>query len=281
MAKNKPRRIVSTDDSNLAVQASDASDSNIKTLAPNLPKWAMIALSIFAVLHILACYAEPFRFSTQVQSFAPASDAIILRDTLKPYIDMMYLNHGYYFFAPNPGPAHLVVCVFKDGKEPLPISGEMVNEATKADRIVYPDKTQQKPRLLYHRYFMFTEFYNTLFTPQDLPNNQFEPVPAEVLRSRELYAALRNSLHHYFEVRYPNRPFEIYRVEHGLPTAQDYFEGHMKLDDPRLYTELPERMPPLPAPGDTMNPQMPPIPFRAEPPANIILGTPQEGRIQP
>jgi len=281
MSKNKPRRIDGSDDSPQAVQVVNPSQPR-EAVASVLPKWAMIALSIFAVLHVLATYAEPFRFSTQVQSFAPAADAITLRDALKPYIDLMYLNHGYYFFAPNPGPAHLVVCVFQDGKSP---EGMALSSPGQSDRVVYPDKKRQKPRLLYHRYFMFTEFYNTLFTPQDLPNNEFEPIPTEVKRGQELYAALGQSLHHYYETRYPGRPFRLYRVEHGLPSAQDYFEGHMKLDDPRLYIELPERMQtPLPFPPSSdrsVDPQAPRVPLRAQPQADVILGPPQEGRAQP
>ncbi len=235
-----------------------------------LPRWATTLLSVFAVVHVIAVYAEPFRFSTQAESPAPADDALLIRNALKPYIDMMYLNHGYYFFAPNPGPSHLVVCVFNDVDfSSKPNTAEDINNHL--ERIVYPDKAIQKPRLLYHRYFMYTEFYHTLFTPNDLPENANDgaPMPPELKRGKALYAALGQSLEKYFNVRYPERRFQIFRVEHGLPTARQVLDEGMKLDDPRLYVELPESYtPPIM--------QMPPIA-----PALIELGVPQTGAVRP
>jgi hypothetical protein len=232
----------------------------------------MTSLSIFAVMHVIAVYAEPFRFSTQAESPAPADDALLVRNSLKPYIDMMYLNHGYYFFAPNPGPSHLVVCTFNevDFSSKADASAN-ARKPTQPDRIVYPDKLVQKPRLLYHRYFMYTEFYHTLFTPYDLPENANDgaPLPPELQRGKALYAALRQSLDKYFQARFPERRFQVFRVEHALPTARQVLDEGMKLDDPRLYMELPESYaPPMM--------EMPP-----SAPALIELGVPQPGAVRP
>lgn len=59
----------------------------------------------------------------------------------RPYLDLLYLNHGYSFFAPEPGPSYV-----------------MEYEVHRADDTVVrgrlPDAERHWPRLLYHRYFM-------------------------------------------------------------------------------------------------------------------------------
>ncbi len=32
------------------------------------------------------------------------------------YMEALYLDHGYFFFAPNPGPSHLLRCDIRDAK---------------------------------------------------------------------------------------------------------------------------------------------------------------------
>lgn len=269
MVREKPRHLHQEP---LVSSTTTESSNEANRRVPNLPRWAMTLLSLFAVVHVIAVYAEPFRFSTQAESPAPADDAILVRNTLKPYIDMMYLNHGYYFFAPNPGPSHLVVCVFNDVDfNSKSASPEAVSNKSQPERIVYPDKLVQKPRLLYHRYFMYTEFYHTLFTPSDLPENANDgaPMPPELKRGKALYTALGQSLDKYFQARYPERRFQVFRVEHALPTARQVLDEGMTLDDPRLYMELPESYaPPMM--------EMPP-----SAPALIELGVPQPGAARP
>jgi hypothetical protein len=61
-----------------------------------------------------------------------------------PSLQLMYLNHGFHFFSPEPGGSTLIsyVLEFEDG-------------TTQSGR--FPNK-QIWPRLLYHRHFMLSEF---------------------------------------------------------------------------------------------------------------------------
>ena len=63
---------------------------------------------------------------------------------LAPIHQALYLNHGYQFFAPNPGPSHVLVYEIEaaDGQK------------TKGH---FPDRDHTSPRLLYHRWFMLSE----------------------------------------------------------------------------------------------------------------------------
>ncbi len=63
---------------------------------------------------------------------------------VSPIHRALFLGHGYRFFAPNPGPSHLVQYKITraDGTQ---------QEGT------FPDRETIKPRLLYHRWFMLSE----------------------------------------------------------------------------------------------------------------------------
>jgi hypothetical protein len=75
----------------------------------------------------------------------PASElAGRLRQPLRPLIGALYLDHGYRFFAPDPGPGHEIrwTVTMPDG-------------STQSGKI--PDRETDWPRLLYHRRFMVAE----------------------------------------------------------------------------------------------------------------------------
>ncbi len=63
---------------------------------------------------------------------------------VKPYVQLLFLNHGYHYFAPEPGNSTLVAYVL-----------ELPNGKRETGRI--PNRGI-RPRLLYHRHFMLTEF---------------------------------------------------------------------------------------------------------------------------
>jgi hypothetical protein len=67
-----------------------------------------------------------------------------LNQVYQPYLDVFYLNHGYGFFAPDPGASHLIeyAIELKDGSQ---VKGR------------FPDLAEHWPRLLYHRHFMLAE----------------------------------------------------------------------------------------------------------------------------
>src|SRR5262249_5848411 len=119
--------------------------------------------------HLTAVFIAPFAVAcTTGGPPSPAIDPI--RQALQPYIAAMFLDHGYFFFAPNPGPNHLVdyKLEFADGRPPL--EGRFPNLAT------------ERPRLLSHRYFMLSEALNASFVPPEMPP---EPSPPPLTAGAE------------------------------------------------------------------------------------------------
>lgn len=158
----------------------------------------------------------------------------------------MYLDHGYFFFAPNPGPNHLV--------------GWKANTA-KSDQlpeVLFPDRRQQWPRLRYHRYFMLSEFYNNSFAPTELlPEDRQNPeFYKRWTDDRRFYEALQRSItNRIFSASSPeasrptqnsqtrNRmlslePGQLVRLERPLPSIDEYFTEGQRLDDSRRLIEL-------------------------------------------
>lgn len=95
-------------------------------------------ISVLLALHLLAIVSAPW-------AMQPSS--LLAQRVFRffqPYLDAAYLNHGYHFFAPEPGPCHTIrfELTFADG--------------SRAEG-VFPDREAHTPRLLYHRHFMLTE----------------------------------------------------------------------------------------------------------------------------
>ena len=61
------------------------------------------------------------------------------------YLDALYLNHGYHFFAPSPGPGNLIRYELLDSRGSVIGQGE------------FPNTKDQWPRLRYHRHFMLAD----------------------------------------------------------------------------------------------------------------------------
>lgn len=168
-----------------------------------LNPWACRAIGCLLALHCCAIIVGPW-------SVPPSSllsqDAYSL---FEPYVEATFLNHGYHFFAPDPGPSHLVryEVVREDGSE---IKG------------FFPDRDLNWPRLMYHRHFMMTEHLNGF-----LEAGQTEVAEKHITS----YARHLNHVHEGAEVR-------MFLVRHQLPSPEDVQKG-MKLDDPRLYREKP------------------------------------------
>ena len=110
--------------------------------APIAPGWSPRARAIVSLLIVVHLSAVLLAALTAVGG----SDLWrLLAVPLGPYIQAVDLkNHGYRFFAPDPGPSHLVryYLTMPDGSQ---------REG------VFPNLAEEKPRLLYHRYFMLSE----------------------------------------------------------------------------------------------------------------------------
>lgn len=163
--------------------------------------WTCRGVGVFLAIHCLAIFVGPW-------SVPPSS--LLSQDVyalFEPYVEALFLNHGYHFFAPDPGPSHLVryEVVRRDGSE---VKG------------FFPDREHNWPRLNYHRHFMMTEHLNGF-----LESGQTEIADRHI----SSYAKHLNHVHDGVEVR-------LFLVRHHLPSPEDVQNG-MKLDDPTLYRE--------------------------------------------
>jgi hypothetical protein len=149
----------------------------------------------------------------------------------------MYLDHGYFFFAPNPGPSHLV--------------------GIRDQSVLFPDRKEQWPRLLYHRYFMLSEFYNNSFAPtaldpQDMTDKLFV---ARWEEDRRFYQTLQRSIARSIQSQWNARRDnledtpgdsrietwpELVRLERPLPGPLEVLSGAKRLGDSRDLIVLPE-----------------------------------------
>jgi len=198
--------------------------------------WSWI-IAILTVLHLTAVVAEPLRFFSQ-SDFQAGPEFLALRRWTAPYAEWLYLDHGYFFFAPNPGPSHLLAV----SKEPIRGAG-----SSREDYLaVYPDRREQQPRLLYHRYFMLSEFYNNTFAPdrllpEDLADGEFV---ARWKRDRARYEQLSASLGRSLSRELGVDQVELRRLERVLFTPEQVLRQGWRLDDPRGLVLLDEGPPP-------------------------------------
>lgn len=197
------------------------------------PAWKWV-ISGLVLLHLLAVTAEPFRFFTRsVRGTSPASDPA--RWVLAPYIELTYLNHGYFFFAPEPGPSHLMECLLE-----MPDSSQV--------SLTFPDKRKQWPRLLYHRHFMLAEFLNQLHVfPVDAAVVGEDPSRAAAWQAeRSMFERVRASMSQHVATKFGASSARIERVEHRLPSDDEVFRQRLPLDSPSLYVTLPDALEAVP-----------------------------------
>lgn len=97
--------------------------------------------------HLLAMLVSPW-------AVPPTSVlAVSVQRYVAHYQTLLYLNHGYRFFAPDPGPASIV------GFTIVRADGSQLNG-------IFPDRNainRDYPRLNYHRWFMWSETLGRLF----------------------------------------------------------------------------------------------------------------------
>jgi hypothetical protein len=217
--------------------------------------------SALIIMQVMAVVAEPFRFFTfgATRGSSPAAQPI--RTALAPYVEFAFLNHGYFFFAPEPGPSHLMqaTLTFSDGT---------------TSQIRYPDKTAQRPRLLYHRHFMLSEFLNQLHAPPVDPVLA-KQMPAEDVdawvANRRRFELVRDSMESHLAKRYGAQSVRIERVRHILPGSDAVLKEKLPLDHSSLYMILPDTLDPveistLPDPDSSAHQPQVPLPAEAGPP---------------
>ena len=155
-------------------------------------------INIWLVYHLSAIVIAP-------AAVAPSSALIESAWAFfQPYLQLLYLNNGYHFFAPEPGESTLLA--FK---------------ATRADGTIVEGRIPNRtivPRLLYHRHFMLTEHMKD--APEELRQAWLGSYAEHLCRK---YGAVRVSL-----------TGQI----HNLPTMEMVRNG-VRLDDPSSYEDEP------------------------------------------
>ena len=140
---------------------------------------------------------------------APASDlAVSTWRIFQPYLQLGYLNHGYHFFAPEPGPSHLIryELTLADG-------------STKTG--YFPNSKEHQPRLLYHRHFMLSEHLAGMMesgAPSPLVNRYIQSYGEHLLDE------------------YQAEKVKLTMIRHHLADPEDVLKG-MKLTDASLYAQ--------------------------------------------
>ena len=91
-----------------APQAAFGQSSGAGTSTRALPSLAVrLGLSLLIIGHLWGVIGRPLEFATQ-GPFGPSPSMTLLRRPVRGYGEFMYLDHGYAFFAPEPGPSHLI-----------------------------------------------------------------------------------------------------------------------------------------------------------------------------
>ena len=178
-----------------------------KPEAPRQPRPAIRAVvSVLIAVHVVAVFLGPFAMPPQTSELGAA-----LATVYRPYVDALSLANGYRFFAPEPGPSHLVryELTFDDGT---------------TEQGVFPNRERNKPRLLYHRYFMMSEFLNTISSTDtpDAPNERLE--------------AYAKSYADHLLHQYDAASVKLFLVRHWVPRMEEV-RGGRKLTDTILYEE--------------------------------------------
>lgn len=193
--------------------------------------WWRIAISVFIIGHLWAVIGRPLEFATQGPT-GPSPAGSLFYAPIRAYSEAAYLNHGYAFFAPNPGPSHL-------------IRVEVPSEEGETETYLYPDLERQWPRLLYHRHFMLTEFFHNTYQPAQMPEEVVEnrALAERWALDRQRHEAIRGSLRRRLQQVHETDQLTIHRVEHRLAGLPEFLSEQLRLDDPQLYIDLPDDNP--------------------------------------
>ena len=191
---------------------------------------ARCVVSLLLLWHLAAVFVPPFTFQTSPIRGLGSPLAESAMGILGPYIDLVYLNHGYAFFAPDPGSSHLLQArlEFDDGREPV--------ETT------MPDLEQHWPRLLYHRYFMLSEHLNGAFVPPEAPAEigSGPEAQGEWRWVRKMYEARRAAIESHLLNRWGADRVTMRRIEHRLLEPYEFVTLGKRIEAPDTYVELTE-----------------------------------------
>ncbi|HIF01622.1 MAG TPA: hypothetical protein EYG03_16775 [Planctomycetes bacterium] len=150
-----------------------------------LKRAGYVLVNFWLAFHVFAIFISP-------AGMPPASPLLVDASRVAmPYNQLLFLNHGYHFFAPDPGASTLISwSIDRPGDTPL------------KGRFPDPDT---RPRLLYHRYFMLAE--NIGAFPLETQGQVFEAYARHFARRHDSPTISLSRLRH--------RPSSIPRVLAG------------------------------------------------------------------
>jgi len=188
-----------------------------------------LLISTIVLLHLFAVFAAPCA-SPPPASYAwnwLAGRADGKGGLLTPYLQAAYLNHGYRFFAPNPGPSHIVRYEV-DVDFGTTIKGQ------------FPDPDEYFPRLLYHRMFMVSETaFNLASSVSELPAPGSLTEAEQLEFDKQLAASdeLAKSICRRLLKDHGGTRVRLFMRTHEIPFPDDVAAGQ-QLDDPSLFHQF-------------------------------------------
>jgi hypothetical protein len=185
-------------DRGMTPRVDERPEAHERPLAPRVPRSRLLrwAINLGLVLHVVAILIAPAAVS-------PSSDLVQAGwDLFQPYLQILYLNHGYHFFAPEPDDSTL-----------LAFQAERPDGTVVSGRIPNRDIV---PRLLYHRHFMLTEQMKD--APEELRDEWLGSYAEHICR------------------KYGAAKVRLTAQTHHLPTMEMVREG-VRLDDPSSYED--------------------------------------------
>lgn len=200
-------------------------EQTITKPVPALLPWstkAKLIASALVVFHLGAVFLAPMWFASGQQSPVIAP----LMAWYRPYINAMFLNHGYAFFAPNPGPTHLMryELTFDNGRA--------------KESAVFPNLAEEWPRLLYHRHFMLSE---TLYTYSNFPPLSEDAPPevkAEHAARQQQYELLKKSFSNHAAAVNHAVGADVHRIEHRPLYPYEVLRDRKRLDAEDTFRDL-------------------------------------------
>ncbi|WDQ15849.1 hypothetical protein [Rhodopirellula sp. P2] len=186
-------------------------------------------ISILLIGMLLTIALPPLAFQARgARGLSPSVGTLLAM--VSPVAQMFYLDRGYAFFAPDPGPSHLIRASSEGGKSTQ----------------LFPDLKDQWPRLSYHRHFMLAEFLNDSYQPalplevSQLIGPELSPEELQTLRlGRQRYERIADSMVRHLQST-GKSDVSIQRIEHQMPDFVLFTQEDLSLTDERSYIELPD-----------------------------------------
>ena len=207
------------------------------TAAIRCPTTTQYILLAALLIHFLGVLAEPLRFFSRSE-IRSGPEFVWLSETMKPYSQWLYLNHGYFFFAPNPGPGHLIQCTLSSA------ATDETSNKEPSQVLLLPDRNEHWPRLLYHRYFMLSEFYTSRYAPEQVTQDLKKDL--EFMQTwasdKVLYDQIQSSIVSSLQHSRGIKNVKLRRLERLLPDSQQVLKEGWSLNDARLTNLLAESM---------------------------------------